>query len=145
MLDNNNNIFDTDNEAEQNSKIADIKNSVKEIGNSLEQIFETLRPKTNFDDFLCVTSEYIDKIIIQTCQKENLLFVAGTCEFSISKEKKHLEIKADLYYKNASEQWVQKMIKGKTAISRFDENTQRITLKKIYQEGMKIDIESPIS
>ena len=145
MLENNDNIFDNSNIAEQNSKISDIKKSIKEIGNSLEQVFECLRPKTNFNDFLCVTGEYIDKIIIETCQTENLSFVAGTCEFSISQEKKHLEIKAALYYKDTVEQWVQKTIKGRTTISRFDEETQRTILKKIYKEGMRIDIESPMS
>lgn len=145
MLDKNDNIFNTNSNAEQDDKIVDIKRNLIEIRDSLEQVFECLQPKIKFDDFLNVTGEYIDEIIIETCHNENLSFVAGTCELSISDEKKYVEIKASLYYKNTSEQWVQKIVKGKIAISRFDEETQHTTLKKIYKEGMKIDIESPMS
>ena len=145
MLDKNENIFNVSSNAEKDDKISDIRRNINEIGRSLEQVFECLQPKIKFDDFLNITGEYIDEIIIETCKNAPLSFVAGTCELSISDEKKHLEIKASLYYKNTSDQWVQKIVNGKISISRFDEETQRTTLRKIYKEGMKIDIESPMS
>lgn len=142
----NKNIFSEN--KEQSSSIKDnmnqIKQGLQDISQYVKSVLSSLKRRISFDEYLEITSEYLDDRIIKMEDDENLTFIAGKCKFSISMDKKELNIITDLYFKDIQNEWIQRTIKGKTLVSNFKEETQKNTLTNIYREGLELKVEPPI-
>lgn len=120
-----------------------LKKSIDSFGKHILEFIKSLRRKMTFDEYLKETSDYIDELIINTVQSELLTCVGGYTNLSISKDRKNLIIVVDLYYKDPTDKWIQRTIRGETPISLFTPESLQNELKQVAKNGMKIEIAAP--
>lgn len=120
-----------------------LKRSVDSIGAYILEFIKSLRRKMTFEEYLKETSDYIDELIIKTVQSELLTCVGGYSTLSISKDRKNLDIVVDLYFKDPSDKWLQRTIRGETPISLFSPEALHNEMMQIAKNGMKIEITAP--
>lgn len=138
---NNDSIFSQDPTTEES--VEAIKKGIEDIGAHIMEFLKSLRRKISYDEYLDETSKYIDEFIIQTAKSENLKCAGGYTNLSISKDKKNLDIVVDLYFKDQSDKWIQRTMRGATPISLFIPESQKNELMRIYRHPEKIEIASP--
>lgn len=120
-----------------------LKKSIDSIGTHILEFIKSLRRKMTFDEYLKETSDYIDELIINTVKSELLTCVGGYTNLSISKDRKNLNIVVDLYYKDPTDKWIQRTIRGETPVSLFTPESLQNELKQVAKNGMKIEIAAP--
>lgn len=144
---NNKNIFNDNTEQSTNvssDNISLIRQGLQDISQYIKDVLHSLKRRISFDEYLEITSNYLDKKIIELEKCDNITFIAGKCNFSVSKDKKELYVLSDLFFKDNNGEWIQKTVKGKTPTSNFKEETQKGTLTHIYFDGLSMDVDPPV-
>ena len=127
----------------ENSDVKEIKSGLKSIGKSLSNIFDALKKKITFQEYLDGTSDYIDERISEICQKEKLIFISGNCFFACPSPHEYVIVKAELYFKDAYDKWIKKVLNGTCKISVFQPVTIQKEIEYLKKQEMKITINPP--
>ena len=127
----------------ENENYKEIKTGLESIGKSLSNIFDALKKKITFQEYLEGTSDYIDDRIAEISKNENLKFVSGNCFFSCPVPYDHLTIKAELYFKDIYDKWIKKVLNGTCKTSVFHPETIKKEIEYIKRQEMKITINPP--
>ncbi len=121
-----------------------IENNVNDIIRTLGELFDSVRHQMSFGEFSKITSDFIDRQILECCKKEHITYIAGTCMFTVDKSKKDLNTVIELYFKDYAGEWAKKTLNGKTRLSKFTEEARKTEITEIYRSGgLKADIDPP--
>lgn len=126
----------------QESKIDNkekIDKFVKGITQYIVDFFEGLTVKHSLESFLETLEKSIDKIIIDSCNQENLVYYGGN--LIITYEDKDINMHIECYFKDQYDKWIKKEINRSVLISKFTEEST----DELRKEGqLKFEIKNPI-
>lgn len=128
-----------------NNNINEMKNIMEGCEISFQIIEEIIKSflkstilKVSFDDVLDLYSETIDKLIVETINKEKLKYVGGNIKINYHQD--NIEFIIECYFQDEKGTWVKKAGNNNLSVNRF--KTQSIE-ELIRVKHMKFDIEEP--
>ncbi len=126
---------------------ADVKkleDNLKNLDNSLDEIFSVLDKKISFDELCGIVSDEIDEFIPTHEKAENLEFIGGNCTFKVTGFIKKCSTTAELYFRNGKNEYTKVTMSGALPLSKFTDESVKTDIEEILKnKGLKVDIEHP--
>lgn len=117
----------------------DIDKFVNGITQYIGDFFEGLAAKHSLQYFLETLEKIIDKIIIDSCKNEGLVYYGGN--LTVTYREKNIDIDIECYFKNPYDKWIKKQINKSVLSSGF---TEESTEELIKEGQLKFEIKNPI-
>jgi hypothetical protein len=131
----------TDTERTHKASEKDILHSVlEELIAEWRKGFLSPSKPVKFQEFLTATGQFLDEHIRLTQRQKNLAYVGGNLILLLG-ENDVIDMRAEFYYQDRSEQWVKESLKNKTHREHFEDWDTSADLKTLRTNGK---IEYPI-
>lgn len=112
------------------SVLEPIKKDIKEMWDEISKYFFT-EPKT-IDEIVGIYSKIIDKLIVNSEKKENIFFKGG--KFIISSiSNNDINVKAELFFQDSSNNWVKKEMTNNIGKNHIEE----LSFKKMIEKNIE--------
>lgn len=126
--------------------------SFKERLSSFGEFLDSLLDET-FEEFLNSQEKYLDKLMIETGQKEHLVAMGGKMILSLPpdnstgqkiSEPNEIQITVDLYFQDQQKKWIKKTLKGTKDIDSLKDWDTDKNLEKLRKENtIEFSIDPP--
>lgn len=121
-----------------------LEENLKKLDDSLDEIFSVLDKKITFNELCELVSNEIDEFITAHEKAESLDFIGGHCTFMVTGFIKKCTTAAELYFRNAKNEYTMVTMNGALPLSKFTDEAVKTDLAEISKnKEFKVDIEHP--
>lgn len=111
----------------------------------IERIIDTLSPKVSLDTFFETISDGIDDIIRETIAEKSYRFLGGKTYFSLSSDKRQIDIYTEIYYMKLNKEALKQEFSGSFLYSRINSKDRVYFCDMIDEQGyICLDIKQPM-